>query len=721
MPSSVTTGAGVHAFRQLRRAGFNIGLLWPKGANERNLAMFDLAPVPYLTHLKVRPDTRGWTKPPRGHPDIKDGSYANPQVKEAHWQGVRSHLGQLKHYGPFFYSLGDEDAYHGELGFSPWGLNAYRRYLKGRYGSIGRLNREWGSGYKSFDEAPRLNAGEAKATRHVPGLIDHRTTQEMVWREMFVHLRNKIREYDPHAKAGAEGSLSHDVEAMLAALGVWGPYSSRRIDVLMRSVAKPGNITGHWYGSYCHRDLIPQAGATNLWKQLLRGFGNTSFYFYTGPSGSGEGNLMPGFSYTPFFKTQLPDLQLMTNGVGQLLRTCVPVEAGVAIHWSQPSRLGLEADDAFGTPSEADAPLIKIFEKHGLVNWRYVTGRQLRTKPAMALTNQAIFLPVSQCLSTDEAEALARFVEQGGLLVGIGPVGGRTRFGRKLPAGQLDRVFGVRMEALSQSQVLRNLATTFDWKGKRLSLATSWNVADRSVVRDGGQVLVESAGVPIVVHNRHGKGEALLLNLNVARCDREPLARMIVALLTGAGVTPPVRFEPETGDVAPYGLLEKGDLTLLGLLMDHRPGGWNSGKVILSEVVHAYDVKAGKYLGRRREIAVAGKPDTQSAALFALQRDPLSDVRVTAPETVERNKPVTIDCQVKAAAATSCAGRVVRITLRDPKGVLRTHYRRMAYLRNGGRGRTTVELALNDPTGAWTVEAADVATGVKATATIQVK
>ena len=78
-------------------------------------------------------------------------------------------------------------------------------------------------------------------------------------------------------------------------------------------------------------------------------------------------------------------------------------------------------------------------------------------------------------------------------------------------------------------------------------------------------------------------------------------------------------------------------------------------------------------------------------------------------------------CHVKAAGTTSCAGRVVRITFRGPDGVVRTHYRRMAYLRNAGRGRVTVEFALNDLAGLWTVEASDVATGVKAIATIHVK
>ena len=69
----------------------------------------------------------------------------------------------------------------------------------------------------------------------------------------------------------------------------------------------------------------------------------------------------------------------------------------------------------------------------------------------------------------------------------------------------------------------------------------------------------------------------------------------------------------------------------------------------------------------------------------------------------------------------SCEGRVVRIELQGPDGQSRTHYRRMAYLKENGRGQVAVEFALNDPTGDWEVKARDIASGLTTTAKFVLK
>jgi len=737
-PWMTTLGPGMVEARQLRRAGFNINLLMPVATNVmniRNVALWDFTPVIYAIHLVIPgADARGWPKLQAWYPaEIKDGSFANPEVKEYVWQSLKGRLGDVKNYGPFFYSLGDEDCYRGEFGFSPWGMKAYQKYLASQYGSIERLNREWGANYKSFEEVPRLKPEEAKAKRHVPAMIAHRDAKEMVWREMFAFLRQKIRdEYDPKALVGAEGSETHDLEAIVSALDVWAPYSNLTSDVLGRCVAKPGSITGHWYGSYLELQSS-RAAAAPLWYQLFRGFASAGFYYIGGPSG--DGNLMADLSYTDFFKTQLPDLELIHAGIGQLLRTCKVKPSGVAIHWSQASRLGLEAADEFGTPSGADGALMGILEKEGIINWDYITGRQLEKKPELAMRERVIFLPVSQCLSEGEVATLKQFVKQGGLLIGIGPVGSRSAFGRELEEGQLDEVFGVRMKAPARAQEVRNLKMSFKWRGRNLPLKSDSNRINQSitVTATGARTLAEVSGVPLAVANRYGEGTALLLNLNLALCDREALSEMILGLLESAGVTAPVRFEPEPGPEGRYGVLEKGDLTLIGVITDprlpgeaetigfDRPGRWKGGKVILPKAMHVYDVKAGKYLGRLKEIEVKGNEDVQGAALFALQRERIKEVVLNVPKEVERDEPVKISCEVTAEGTLSCEGRVVRIELRGPDGQLRTHYRRMAYLKEGGRGEVTVEFALNDPTGDWTVIATDIASGTVTDAKLTLK
>ena len=294
------------------------------------------------------------------------------------------------------------------------------------------------------------------------------------------------------------------------------------------------------------------------------------------------------------------------------------------------------------------------------------------------------------------------------------------------------------MSAPSRVKDLDGLDTRFAWKdGMTLPVKTRpGNNGNAAVVATTGRVLVEFSGIPVVVHNRLGKGETLLLNLNLARNDRQSASDLIAGLLDGAGVSTPVRFLPEPGPIASegagglemsgavrsrYGLLEKGDLTLLGVIMNHLAGQWNGGKVILPEAKHVYDVKAGKYLGKLKEIEVAGRNDVQSAALFALQKERIKAVKLTAPKAAERGQPVTIACEVRAKGDFSCEGRVVRIKLCGPDGEKRVHYRRMAHLDKNGWGRASVQFAFNDPTGPWNVIATDIASGVNATAKLVLK
>ena len=72
------------------------------------------------------------------------------------------------------------------------------------------------------------------------------------------------------------------------------------------------------------------------------------------------------------------------------------------------------------------------------------------------------------------------------------------------------------------------------------------------------------------------------------RRERTARDKLLLGLLHSAGVTAPVRFKPQPDPGQRYGILAKGDLTLLGVIMDHRPGRWNGGKVILPKPLHVY-------------------------------------------------------------------------------------------------------------------------------------
>jgi hypothetical protein len=375
-----------------------------------------------------------------------------------------------------------------------------------------------------------------------------------------------------------------------------------------------------------------------------------------------------------------------------------------------------------------DGILINILKYQGIVNWDYLTARQLERTPEKALDYRVIFLPVSQCISESEASALRTFVQQGGLLVAVGPAGNRSEYGGELTAGRLDDVFGVKMSAPSVVRTVGGLDLRFTWKdGMSLPLKTRPGGAiNASVAATGGRVLADLEGVPLLVHNRMGKGDALLLNLTLARSERPSASEVIAELLRGAGVSAPVRFSPAPGPIAHepagdsttggvrsrYGLLQKRDLTLLGVITDPHHGQWNGGKVILPQPQHVYDVREGRYLGKLREIQIVGKEDVNAAWLFALQDERIKGVTLGIRRSATPGATVTIECRVTGKGGLSTEGRIVRMELRGPDGKKREHYRRMVHLDKRGRGRAAIQFAFNDLPGKWSVIATDIASGL---------
>jgi len=716
----VCDASGMIFLRRVRELGFNTMLTWPINTTMRNIAMVDFTPAVYISKIDLKTKDGGVAVHRKVKHLTSDGSFNNPIIKGAFQEELQSLLKDVRKYGPLFYSLGDENKRYGEFGYSPFGIKAYTDHLMKKYGTIQDLNDTWGSSYSSFYDVPRLSAGKAKSSHNVPAMIDHRTVQESVWRGIYTHLQKVIKEYDPKASVGAEGTGTDDLEAMLEQMEVWAPYGhDQRVNKLMSNVARLDQITGHWTGAYEEYDIIPEKGLTGFWEQLLKKYGNTLFYF---SSGFRTGGIFdPGAGLRPFFKEQLPDFKLIQNGVGQLIRQTTAKPSGVYMHWSQPSRWGAEADDALGTPAENDAVLLKVLDFLNVPNWGYITDRQLRSKPETINKARLLILPASQCVSAAEAKAFKDFVRDGGVILGIGPVGMRNEYGRELPSSQLDELFGVKMKSPALSHEISGLKRKVILFGRSLSLESRWCFIDGSLAAAECEVLAEADGIPLVVHHRYGKGDAVFLNLNAQSLDGDSLQEIIAAVLARADIYPFVTFSPDPGPVGRYGVLQNGDMTLVGVILDHRPGKWNDGKIHLKERMHVYDVKKGLYLGEMNEIAVKGRKDIQSVALFSLQKAKITGVSIDAPVQAERNKVITIGCSVQAPAIMSCAGRVVRIELQGPDGKARRYYQRMAYLNDAGTDTVSIEFAFNDPAGKWTIIATDVASGVKSVKAIMVK
>jgi len=692
---NLLSGPGMIYAKQLRKAGFNILLTYPKDTKLKNAAMFDFMSATYMTSLRMLADNNGGTK---------GGCWASQEVKDREWLRIKSHLLDTKNYFPFIYSLGDENIYRGEMGFSKAGIRFYRDFLKQKYENIKTLNQEWKSNYANFKNVPRLKLSTSVKSNNVPSYIDHSEALEKVWRDMYIYLKAKLRDYDKNAVVGAEGSETHNLEKMVAAMDFWAPYSRMRQDVFMRRMK---TIKGHWHGAYCEFDQKINAGLSNLWHQLFMGFSNTSFYFHGGVSSSGEGMLNPDGSYTDFFRlTQYRDLQLIINGVGQLLRYNYAQTSNIMMHWSHYSRIAGEVDDRFGNSAEADWRFIELFQKTGISSWSYLTKTQLEKDKIPANVNLFI-LPLTQCLSKKEIACIKSYVKNGGTILAVGPIGMRNEYGREYNNYPFSDILGIKINGKIKVSNHKLKA-----RGKDLFFSARYPAAISNLKCTSGKILVSSKSYPLFTYNKYGKGKAFFLNGNIARFKMAGVNKMLLKLAKQIKLMPEIKFSPSPDKGIKWGILGYDDFKLLGVILD--PRNWNGGIIKLKRKYHIYDVLKGHYIGYSKELKLNNDKAYQSANLFCLQKEKLKDFALKVPKSVKTDEVFTISC-IFDTTSIPATGRVVKVVFKSPENKIKNCYQRMLYLKKDGRGTKTMEFALNDQTGIWTVTATDIATGVKQT------
>ena len=688
----VNGGIGQVALRHARDAGFNAVYHWAGQCGDfHNDAMADLMPVQYCTRITLRPDARGW---PKGF--VGDGRL-DPKFQE--------YLGRLKTsvqasmpLGPPYYTLGDENHFQFGIGYSPFEMMAFRQFLERRYGTIERLNEEYTASYSNFEEVPRYRETVAIQEDVIPALVDHRLGTDDEWANYHRDMVNAIREVDPQARVGAEGSESGDMERMLKGVQLWGPYGD---DVQLRSLASKEHLASHW-------DAGPTEGlagvedCTTLWSWLIGGFVNYHQYFCALHVDGGLFNV--DYSYRPYFEKRLPELKQIFAGPAPLLRDAEVISDDVvAVHWSRESEHASFALKSLGTAQSSRSNLVKSLQWINQ-DFRYITSNQIVDGGLEMPRAKILFLPASYALSQEAADQIVAFAQQGGTVV-ADFLPSLNQFGRRLPTGRLDKLFGATCGGKSNPVAVEDLAVAATLDGHSLLLACPRTVAHADLTVTTAEVLEPGYAMPLLLVNQVGQGRAILLNFDLARCSNIQRSNFVAALLSLGAAKPNYRLTapPKTQ----FSTLQRGDTTLLGVVLPEDAAGNN--RVAWNDLSHVYDVRAGQYLGETNEIVIDA---SQRVHLFALEKSPMMAVQIrkvgTSPlgDTLKTN--VTVRFRDPAQVS---AERLVRIDVRDPQGHPVMPYRTFVKL-DETEGVFEVPFANNDLRGRWTLTATDVATGV---------
>jgi hypothetical protein len=701
------------AEESLARTGVSVHL--GGGEPPAYLSAFDMAWIPYTTHIYNELDEAGNMKPACWNDEEAIGAHVD-EIVEKHVP--------MRQHGVFVYSLGDEIAVRGSC-LSPHCLAAYRDYLQEQYDDIAALNASWGTDYDSFAEVELSapddnNEATALAAGNFPRWFDRQAYQSDNFCKLCERFGDGFRSIDPEARTGFEGAgtfkNADDLDGFVRSNDFWSPYPGTADEVL-RSIAPRDFPRSNWMGYTKDADSLLE----KYWRMVTRGC-DAVWWWRWEVTGRFHGWLSPNGDPYPAVQEVLRDTQIVRDGLGDLLLHSEMQTDGIGMLYSLPSAYAakVEESDSFGNYENNHSAFHNALRDLGL-NFRYFTDRQMRLGEVNLSDFSVIILPMTQAMSAQEAQMLREYVGGGGVLIAdIRPAifDGHVK---PLDAGQLDDVFGVTRAATAAATVTDGEVEVPMADGAARSLQLPSVRADGGIQAAGASAAGQVGEVPLLLTNSFGEGRAVLLNMAMSSYPTVPESEEVAELASRL-------LQVTLGELAPEVELAAPDGRRLRNIEVTR---WMNGRVQVisifsrsddSEAVvrlpqerFVYDLKRGEQLGRQAEFRVKLTPSR--AQFFALSPEPLGVV--TLEPQAQSIAPGGVQ-QVRVTSALRDGQQAVKIEVALPDGSTADWVDPVVVTDRGG-ATVDVPVALNDPAGTWTLSATDVYSGETATAEFAVR
>ena len=655
--------------------------------------------------------------------------YNNPEQRAFHLERLLKRIGSSSDGWPQRTFVDDEYLY-GSLNTCQCEhcQAAFQRYLEKGYGTLERLNQEWGAAFKSFAEAELMHFEDLNSPptpKDLPRAADTLMYKAQQYHDRAVDLRSEVqRQIDPEYTIGASGVFKMETGSFLTAGNDhWAMASMGGVQSIYRDYEEWSSFAGpphvFCWGSGYGRNYNPSHQAWHPWFRLFDGQYGVGHFTSNGyPMASPDGTLHIG----P--KKFFANWDLVRHGPGELLLG-YEVRDPVAIHWSGPSFyvVGVERWIKHGKPSGT----VLRWMNHSLP--RAVGGQRLRPyyishaqlEKGVATfwgAPKLIFMNYSSAVSMKEAEVLRRFVQDGGMLVGGVDTATRSEHGFPYATPPLDEVFGIRHEGGFAPVLTKGdeglTTVTLTLPGEAEAMTSDPQFVNPNVVAAGakshGRWGNEERGGPVFFVNRFGKGTAIYLNFPLVNLYAQR-AQIGDWLYRQAGIEP---FASITGK-ARLGRFRDGANYYFGLLPSwglppdmyaEISAGCTVG---LREKRHVYDSRAARYMGLIDTI----RPDFREhvAKLYACLPYRVEALRLDPAPAAKPGAVVRFGAELTASAEP---GRhVLRVDVVRPDGQPQNI---LGYNQTAPAGKATIEipLAYNAPTGRWSVTVRDVATGIEA-------
>jgi len=670
----------------------------------------------------------------------------DPRAREAWTAALLETVRTYRPYAPLGYSLGGrlwvtDPSRPLDVCFSPQSLEALRRWLKGRYGSIRDLNAEWETNFRTWSAVMPMPAADLLARERAKGAGGRLALGPWLMHRRFLDERF----------AGPSAYGGYDAGRLAGAVD-W---------IAVRGGALPAALIHGFSGKAARLRRPPAAVVTEvplgkgagwlLWDSLLRG--DRGALLVGGPESGDPSALKEALGEV------FPVMAEIKAGLGAVFARpdCVLQTDPVALVYSQPSidvfwmLDALALGEGWAQAAEAEnstwrrnfTAWLELLQDVG-IHPALITPEEVGTPAFQDARYRVVILPKTIALSDAEGEALRRYVQGGGFLIADSQCGLFDERGRERSKPLLDDLFGIRREDRRSAEARGRFTPLVRAEAKAgrapdllavlgLRLEPSgFRPVEPGLRRLAATPLVTFGETPALLARAPAprspvRGNCLYLNVSLldypevrARGGGEPLRQLLRNVLEVVGWEPEVRvLEPGTDRDLPLvakRLFRHKGLRFLALLYP-----WGSRapeepseqkvEVRLRERPYLYDIRAGGFKARTEVFRTTLKP--YQPRIYALLPYKAEEVLV---EGRVSGRNLTYDITILAREQrTPTEDHVVRVELEGPDGRVRPTYTAVLVVPNGHLSALT-RIGLEQPTGRWTIRVTDILTGLQAEA-----
>lgn len=355
-----------------------------------------------------------------------------------------------------------------DVDWSPEGLAHFRAWLQTQYGTLGKLNAEWGTKFTQWDNVEPQGVDDIRHFHeqtfdhwNLAPWLDHRSFMNAAWAGLLADLTHEANVLDPNTPAGFVGGQApatyggYDYALLGDAVQWMEAYDIGGTNEILRSFW--GQTKPH-VQTYFLTDN-PAMDKWFLWYSLTHGDRGVICW----PE-SDKGPWFENGQARPAVQALAPTFKEVQGPISEIFPDATFQHDGIALYYSQSSiatswfmdiqphgRSWVNRRSSMNNDNATDIlnrnAWTKLLEDSGF-QYNFVSYHDVLQHGAAALAGyHVLILPRTLALSDAEATAIRQWVAQGGTLIADYLPGVFDEHGKARAVGALDDVFGVQRDA----------------------------------------------------------------------------------------------------------------------------------------------------------------------------------------------------------------------------------------------------------------------------------